>query len=169
MPPNTPPPPQRAEPFTLVLKGLKVVVPPAGIVAIAVLLTPGLAYMVIPGGTATTLEHGPIPAPVPQVPLQGWTTDVRMSLLPVVSGALGWPSGPLDGQITTASQCKWPNQMRRGACWIQVGNVKPPCKSPNGDAPLYEDAGACWAPVLRAARSPTTGDPGTLPVAAPAD
>lgn len=142
------PPPVRRIEFSLLIDKLILRVPQwVGLVVLLVLMPVGAWRFLGSGGGPAGAKRGAY--------TQEWTSDASLS-----SGTALAALPIQEGQITTASACRWPNQMRRGACWIHVGGAKPPCLPPDGNgAPLFEDDGKCWAPVYRAARQPTTGEP----------
>jgi hypothetical protein len=140
-------------------------VPQAVIVPVTMLVLLAFSGLL---GLATTSAVQLVQKEQPLPPLeQQWTTDARsVGLSALTLGVL--PSKPLPGQITTSGGCKWPGTMRRGACWVEVGSVSPPCEPPPGaDGRLYADEGKCWAPVLRAQQPPTSGESRPLGVAEP--
>lgn len=109
------------------------------------------------GGAA----HAPHLLPEAEEAEQPWTVDTRAPLMAVAEVARGALPSPLQGQHTRPEDCGWPAEMRNGACWIEVGSVKPPCTPPGNRrwSRLYPEDGRCWAPVLKAERPPTTGEP----------
>jgi hypothetical protein len=140
------------------MKGLKVVIPTAAIVFVALAITPGLAYLVVPKGAP--LEAGPAPLPVPQVPLLSSTPAALPMLAMALPGKLP-PPGP--NQLR-AGQCD-PERAQveiNNGCWVRT-ETPPPC--PKGKQ--WEHEGRCWLPVAEAKPVPTTGEPRTAGIADP--
>jgi hypothetical protein len=158
--PTQPPLPPRQEPLTIALKGLRVVIPTAALVLLALVLAPGLAYLVLPGGASQALEKGPVPLLVPPVPLLSSAPMTLPVLAMVLPGKLP-PPGP--NQLR-AGKCnaKGAEVELSGGCWLQT-TTPPPC--PEGIQ--WEHEGKCWRPVAEAKPVPTTGEPRSAGVAGP--
>lgn len=142
------PPPQRAEPLTIAVKGLKVVIPTAVIISVTIFLTPGLAYLVVPTAPPPA---GPVPLPGPQVPLLSSTPALMPALTMALPGTLP-PPGP--NQLR-AGKCdeRGSEVAINGGCWVAT-DKKPPC--PDGIQWEYEKR--CWRPVAEIKPVPTTGE-----------
>ncbi len=159
MPIPTPPPRQLA--LSLLIERLHLKVPQwAGLVALAVLLPSG-AWMAL-GDSKGMPPTGPVPAPVPQVPLLSSAPAAFPVLARALPGALP-PPGP--NQLRAGKCNKNGAEVElNGGCWLQT-TTEPPC--PRGIQ--WEHEGKCWRPVAPTARMPTTGEPSTQPVASPAE
>lgn len=144
-------PPLRQLAVSLVVDRLRVVVPPAALVALAVILVP----------SSIALFREPAPTPAGAVAPQAWTTDAPHGLvLSTVLHVLPHP-GPNQkrAEDCDADQAQVPIN---GGCWVET-KKPPPC--PRGK--LWEHEGKCWLPVAYAARVPTSGEPRPLTVADP--
>ena len=149
------PPPAKPLLLSLLIERLRLDVPQWAVVL--AILTPGGAWMAL-GDSRTSSPTGPVPAPVPQVPLLS-TTPAALSHVPQM-----WVSAlPRPG----------PNQLRagkcdkraahvelNGGCWIKTETPRP---CPEGIQ--WEHDGKCWLPVAEARPVPTTGEPRAAPVA----
>lgn len=154
-------PPPKQVVLSLVIDRFRLTVPQwVGLVLLAVLVPSGV-WMGL-GDSRGTSPAGPVPAPVPQVPLLSSTPSNLPVLAMVMPGTLP-PPGP--NQLR-AGKCddRGSEVAINGGCWVAT-DKKPPC--PEGIQ--WEHDGRCWRPVAPAARAPTTGEPRTAPVAAPAD
>lgn len=103
----------------------------------------------------------PLPAPVPQVPLQAVSVGaVPHAFASVVQGGLPSP-GPNQKR---SGQCDGDQAQEEinGGCWVAT-NKPPPC--PRGK--LWEHEGKCWTPVAVLPRVPTSGELRPTPVAEP--
>lgn len=152
-------PPPKQVVLSLVIDRLRLTVPQwVGLVLLAVLVPSGV-WMGL-GDSRGTSPTGPVPAPVPQVPLLSSTPSSLPVLAMVMPGTLP-PPGP--NQLRAGKCDKRAAEVElNGGCWIQT-ITQPPCP----DGIQWEHEGRCWRPVAPAARAPTTGDPRTAPVAAP--
>ena len=134
------------------LAGVRLIIPGAVVVGLA-------ALVLVPAqlnGPAL-----PLPAPVPQVPLQAASVGaVPHAFASVVRGGLP-PPGP--NQKRTG-QCDGDQAQEEinGGCWVAT-TKPPPC--PRGK--LWEHEGKCWTPVAVLPREPTSGEPHRVPVAEP--
>jgi hypothetical protein len=101
----------------------------------------------------------PLPAPVPQVPLQAASVGaVPHAFASVAQGGLP-PPGPNQKR---AEDCDPEHfEVHSGGCWLETTKT-PPC--PKGQ---WEHERKCWFPVAHAARVPTSGEPHRVPVAEP--
>lgn len=148
-----PPPPHQIA-LSFVVERLKVVVPPAALLAILVLTVPSAAVWT---GLLSWPEPAGLPAPTParpHVPLQEATTDALPGLAAALRSIPATLPDPGPNQ-KRAGQCD-PEQAQvelNGGCWVQT-NTPPPC--PRGKQ--WEHARACWLPVAYARPLPTTGE-----------
>jgi hypothetical protein len=156
---SIPTPPAKQLVLSLLVKDLRVNVPQwVGLVVLAVALPTGV-WMSL-GDFRTPSPAGPIPAPVPQVPLLSSTPTPLAALSMALPGALP-PPGP--NQIRAGKCDKRAAQVEiSGGCWVKT-ETPPPC--PEGIQ--WEHKGRCWLPVAEAKPVPTTGEPTPQPVAAP--
>lgn len=150
------PPPPKPLLLSLAIDRLRLSVPQwAGLVVLAVLVPGGLWLGL--ADSRTTLPAGPMPAPVPQVALQASAfaafPSVALGRLP--DGVEMQRKPPCDPDAEEAIG---------GWCWIPLRVEK--CPVENGKA--FEHEKKCYLRSMRAARSPTTGEPHVTPVAAPA-
>lgn len=116
----------------------------------------GLAALIL---VPAQLQQGPLPAPMPQVPLQVASVGaVPHAFASVVQGGLP-PPGPNQKR---AEDCDPEHfEAHNGGCWLAT-DKRPPC--PKGQ---WEHERRCWFPVAHAARVPTSGEPHRVPVAEP--
>jgi hypothetical protein len=130
------------------LAGVRLIVPGAVVVGLA-------ALVLVPA----QLQHAPLPAPMPQVPLQAASVGaVPHAFSSVIQGGLP-PPGPNQKR---AEECDLEHfEVHSGGCWLAT-EKKPPC--PRGQ---WEHERRCWFPVAHAARVPTSGEPRPVPVADP--
>lgn len=112
-------------------------------------------------------KQRPPPAPPPTpleapVPLQEWTTaDAGALTMRLVPGTL--PAAD-PRQKHVACKEKLAQYIINGACWQRLP-VPPPC--PTEDGAYEHDDHKCYVRVLRAERSPQSGDVPPLGVAGP--
>lgn len=95
----------------------------------------------------------PIPSPTHVQPLLGSTPVSGPSIIGETILGATIPEQPFPTQLTKCD----PRQAQveiRGGCWVKT-ETTPPC--PDGFQWEWKDT--CWLPALRAARTPTTGDP----------
>lgn len=126
-------------------------------VHVPVVAVMGLAALVLV--PAQLSEHLPVPAPVPQVPLQASSVGT----VPQVIASVVHTGLPLPGpNQKTAEDCNPAHfEVHNGGCWLETKKA-PPC--PKGQ---WEHERRCWFPVAHAARTPTSGEPHRVPVAEP--
>lgn len=161
MPIPTPPPWQLVLSILVDRLRLRLHIPRGAFVAVLLVLVPSGAWVAL-GDSRGAPPVGPVPAPVPQVPLLSSTPAALPVLAMVLPGTLP-PPGP--NQIRAGKCDKRAAEVElNGGCWIKT-ETPPPC--PEGIQ--WEHAGRCWRPVAPAARAPTTGEPRTAPVADPAE
>jgi hypothetical protein len=157
-----PPPPPRQLALSLFVKHLHLRVPQwVGLVALAVLVPSG-AWMAL-GDSRSPSPVGPVPAPVPQAPLQAWTSGA-MPIRALAVVAPGKLPPPLPSQKTVGCDDDLGEKALEGGCWMPT-DKEPPCPKWK----LWEHEGRCWRPIPKSARAPTTGEPRTHSVAAPRD
>jgi hypothetical protein len=154
-------PPSRKLVLSLIIEKLHLRVPQwVGLVVLALLIPSG-AWMAL-GDSRGAPPTGPLPVPVPQVPLLSSTPSQLPALAMVLPGSLP-PPGP--NQLRSGKCDKRAAHVERsGGCWVKT-ETPPPC--PVGIQ--WEHEGRCWLPVAEAKPMPTTGEPRTTPVAAPGD
>lgn len=150
-----PKPPSILRPSALVLStsALKVHIPLAMVVWLGVICASR--------AVAPTLEAGPVPLPVPQVPLQETTPA---GSLPVLAAALpgSLPSpGPNQKRAGKCDQERSQVELA-GGCWVKTDH---PLPCPRGKQ--WEHEGRCWLPVAEAKPVPTSGEGRPLGVADP--
>lgn len=151
-----PPPPPKQLALLLVIDRFRIRLPPwVGLTALAVLVPSGV-WMGL-GDSRGTPTVGPVPVG-PQVELQASTAA---AFPPVVAMLNRLPDG-VDTQRKPPCDPEMEHAIG-GWCWIPLDTK--PC--PKGKA--WEHEGRCYLRALRAARSPTTGEPRTVPVAAPVE
>lgn len=153
------PPPPKPLLLSLAIDRLRLSVPQwVGLVVLAVLVPSGL-WMGL-GDSRGGSPGGPVPAPVPQVPLLASTPSAIHALTRVLPGALP-PPGPNQlraGKCDSRAAAVEIN----GGCWLKTETL-PPC--PEGIQ--WEHEKRCWLPVAEAKPVPTTGEPRVPGVAHP--
>lgn len=157
------PPPPKQIVLSLVVKHLHLKVPQwVGLVVLAIALPTG-AWMALGDSRGGPLV-GPLPLPVPQVPLQGWTTSATMDVATLVLAATV-PDKPGPNQKRAGTCDPGRSEVAiGGGCWVKTDHPRP---CPEGKQ--WEYQGRCWLPVAEAKPVPTTGDPRPAPVAGPDD
>jgi hypothetical protein len=98
--------------------------------------------------------------PAPQLPVDGvlpvqqWTVDVSPRAIAfALPGALPKPTST---QKRPPCAAKIGEEEVQGYCWLRL-DVSPPCPQ-EADAYAWEYGGKCFQRVLRAERTPTTGE-----------
>lgn len=101
--------------------------------------------------------EAPLEAPVP---MQEWTADAGVLVLPAIRVViLGLPK-PGPNQITKLEKCRPPAKFRDGGCWLAIADEVPPCDPPPGQPRnLWAEDKRCWFPVAEAKPPPTSGEP----------
>jgi hypothetical protein len=156
-----PPPPPRQLALSLAVDRFRLKVPQwVGLVVLALALPTG-AWMAL-GDSRGSPPVGPVPLPVPQVPLLSSTPAALPMLAVALPGKLP-PPGP--NQLRAGKCDKRAAQVEiNGGCWVKT-ETPPPC--PEGIQ--WEHETRCWLPAALAKPAPTTGEPSTAPVAGPVD
>jgi hypothetical protein len=162
MPPPPPPPP----PFSLRLAlkdlNLNVNVPVAVVLALILVGVPRAIDAV------EAWAAPPATRAAPQDPDPGWAVDARGTAMAALASAMVNELPPASPMQRTPPNCD-PDLERplRGACWVPV-DVSP---CPKGKAYLNDKGpeadGKCYARGMKAARSPTSGDPRPPAIADP--
>jgi hypothetical protein len=94
------------------------------------------------------------------VPLQEWTADAGVIVLPTMKVVIGKLPSPGPNQIKESRKCEAPAQFKEGGCWLPIAGEQPPCDPAAGrQRKLWPDKGMCWFPVAEARPPPTTGEP----------
>lgn len=128
-----------------------------------------LAAWGVPGALASLTKPPPRAAPAPyamDVPPLDWTTDGASLAPPVIQALFTGTLPPADSRQRRAPCDGEAEAEINGVCWVAL-EAKPP-KCPKGRAWSHTD-GKCYAPVLRAAPIPTTGQPMPVSVAGEAE
>lgn len=129
----------------------------------------GLVAILAGGAVVSLCESGAEEATPPAmevpVPLQGGTPSADAG--PVLKAVLGKLPPPGPNQVKDAGKCRWPAQFLENGCWMVVGDVKPPCTSPDGTVRAWPHDGRCWVPYAEAKPAPQSGDPRHRGVAEP--
>lgn len=94
----------------------------------------------------------PLPAPVPQVPLQTASVGAVPHVLASVTVGRLPPPGPNQKRSGQCDEEQAQVELN-GGCWVATERP-PPC--PRGK--LWEHEGKCWTPVAVLPREPTSGD-----------
>lgn len=154
------PPPLRPQSIVIAVKDLRARVPVAAVVALAVLVSPGLAYLVAPNpaDAASTVQQS-----VVITPEQNFTAGAGMATFALASvrGALPPPDprqkvAPCDTDVG--------EEEIGGVCWIRLAVDK--CNAQKA----YPHNGKCYWRALRPEklpRNPTSGEPRPLGIADP--
>ena len=129
------------------------------------LMAAGLGYAVV----AWDLKRPPPPRPLDPplleapVPMQEWTADAGAALPLTLGLATGSVPALAPGQKPAAScDAELAEVPINGGCWMKT-DVPPPCP----ERKLWEHEGACWRPIPRTAKAPTSGEPRSGNVAGP--
>lgn len=155
-----PPPPLKQLPLLLVIDRFRLRVPQwVGLVVLAVAVPTGLWAGL--GDSRRLPPTAPVPSPTsPPMDLQTST----YAPYPLVMATLGRLPDGVDTQRKPPCDPD-AEEAIGGWCWIPLAVEK--CPTDKGKA--FEHNGKCYLRALRAARSPTTGEPRPFPVAGPAD
>lgn len=146
-----PPAPLRPLAVSIVVERLKIVLPLAALVVLAVALSPGLALVLWPRPTMPT-AHPPAREVATDAEAMFTMSRVVLTGLPL-----------LDNQ-KKAADCD-PDRAQvaiDGGCWVKT-DKPPPC--PKGK--LWEHEGKCWFPVAYGKPVPTSGELRSAGIAEP--
>lgn len=124
---------------------------PNAVLAAAGLLLAATAFVVVPKHKAPPPPKVDADFAVP-VPLDEWTTDAGVVRKQAQQMILGKLPSPIPNQKTKDCDPDLGEEMRRGACWMKTV-TQPPCPKDK----QWEEDGACFRPVPRMAKVPTSG------------